>query len=122
MRPLWHDPLSMFYGPGLSTFGWLLAMVATSLLGLWLGLWVASGEPPSIHWITGGVTVVVLAPLLFPWLVVLYGFTLLLCYLPRRFEPFESAGLQLVAAMANLLAWLACWAIVGFAYPWWFPK
>ena len=116
MRPVCHDPLSTFWDAAKSAVGWLLVMLATSLLGLWLGLWVGFGGLPSIDWITCGAIILVFAPFLCPHLLILYGVTLLLWYLPHRFESFESTGLQLGAAVVNLLAWLGCWAIVGFTF------
>lgn len=116
MRSPWHDPLSTFWDAATSAVGWLLTIFATSLLGLWLGLWIGFGELPSVEWIACGAMILVLAPLLCPHLFILYGITLLLWHLPHRFESFQSTGLQLGAAVANLLAWLGSWAIVGFAF------
>ncbi len=115
MRSPWRDPLSTFCDAATSAVGWLLVMFLTSLSGLWLGLWIGLGELPSIDWIVCGAALVLAAPAFFPHLVILYGVTFLLWYLPHRFESFQSPGIQLGAAVANLVAWLACWAIVGLA-------
>jgi hypothetical protein len=116
MRSFWHDPLSTWCDAAQSAIGWLLVVFGTSILGLWLGLWIGFGELPSIHWITCGPMILLLAPLVCPQLFVLYGYTLLLWYLPDRCESFDSTELRLAGAVVNLLLWLGFGAMVGSAF------
>jgi len=105
MRPLWLYPLSTFCDAAQSTVGWLLVMLGTSLLGLWLGAWLGLGELPGFDCILWGPVVLMLAVVVSPELLILYAFTVLLWYVPHR---FESARLRVGAAVVNLLVWV-CW-------------
>jgi len=114
MRPLCHYPLSTFCDAAESTVGWLLVIFATSFLGLWLGMWIGLGELPGFEWIAWG-------PLLLLWVFVWFPYlpfmTLLLWYLPHR---YESLRLRLGAAVVNCLAWVGFCAWAFRSLPrWW---
>ena len=111
MRPFWQDPLSTFCDAVESVVGWLFVIVGTTILGLWLGMWIRSGEPP-------GLDTMACLPLLVLWVSVWFPYlpcvTLLLWYVPHR---NESLRLRIGAAVVNWLAWLGGGAGVGTS--WW---
>ena len=127
MRPLWHYPLSTFCAAAESAVGWLLAIFASSFLGLWLGIWIGSGEVPdfdsivsgevaSFDWIASGAVFLILALVWCPELLILFGLTVLLWYVPHR---YESLRLRVGAAVVNCLAWVGFCAWASRSLPRW---
>jgi hypothetical protein len=108
MRPFWSDPLSTFCDAVRSAVGWLLVVFGVSVLGSWLGIWIGLGEPPGLGGLVTAPLMLFFAPRSHPeLLVVLLALTIVLWYVPHR---FESLWLYLGGAVADFLAWLAFWA------------
>ena len=98
-----------------TVLGWTTAIIATTLLGLWLGMSISGGELVSID------------NLLFAWLLLSFGWlvslrvaaaiavTAVAWYLPLK---IESNWLMIVALCVNFASWLGItlslsWPAVG---------
>jgi hypothetical protein len=114
MGSAWHDPLSTFCDAARSAIGWLFVIVGTSLLGLWVGMWIGFGALPSLEQMAWAPLYLCAALIFRPELLILFGVTMLLWYVPHRYESFP---LRLGAAVVNCVAWIGfcAWAFHSLA-------
>src|SRR5512143_420860 len=98
MRSAWKDPLSTFFAAVQSTAAWVVTFVGTLLIGLSLGMWIGFGKPPSLERLGSAFRLLLGAIVLQPGILVLFGLTALLWYLPLK---IESGWLRVVAAVVH---------------------
>ncbi len=92
-----------------SLVGWTVVILVTVVAGLWVGIWIGTGELPSLKIAFQALIFAPVAWLLFPRILVAFGITALAWYLPLR---LESSWLGAAAALVNLIACLLVTASV----------
>lgn len=98
-----NDPLAVIGGALRSVVGWAVVIFTTFLAGFWIGMSIGTGKLATPDDVFAAVLLTTFGWLVFPQLALAFLVSLLVWALPLK---IDSGRLRLVAACANLVAWL----------------